>query len=312
MFFMGGGLGLVQAPATEAIMGSLPPAKAGVGSAVNDTARELGGTLGVAIVGSVFSSIYASRLGDALAGTPVPAEAVAIAKESVGAAEVAAAGRRRRPGPRPRRSSADAVDAAFIDGWHAGSWVSFGVVAARRLRRLALPPRPGIASPRSPTTPMPIVHEARSWPPLSSLGPMAATSPRHPSPSVAAALTAHGYLPDEGLATAVFLAMSLQRPLLLEGEAGVGKTEVAKVLAAWTGGELIRLQCYEGIDAAQAVYDWDYGRQLLHLRAAEATGEAAGADDRRPRGRAVPRAVPASSGRCCGPSTTARARRRCC
>jgi MoxR-like ATPase len=94
--------------------------------------------------------------------------------------------------------------------------------------------------------------------------------------TVTEALTAHGYLPDEGLATAVFLAISLQRPLLLEGEAGVGKTELAKVLAAWTGGELIRLQCYEGIDVAQAVYDWDYGRQLLHLRAAEATGESAG------------------------------------
>lgn len=88
------------------------------------------------------------------------------------------------------------------------------------------------------------------------------------------ALSTHGYLPDEGLATAVFLAMSLRRPLLLEGEAGVGKTELAKVLARWTGGELIRLQCYEGIDAAQAVYDWDYARQLLHLRAAEASGEA--------------------------------------
>jgi MoxR-like ATPase len=93
---------------------------------------------------------------------------------------------------------------------------------------------------------------------------------------VADALTTHGYLPDEGLATAIFLALSLRRPLLLEGEAGVGKTEVAKVLARWTGGELIRLQCYEGIDAAQAVYDWDYSRQLLHLRAAEATGEARG------------------------------------
>src|SRR5215212_2926352 len=93
---------------------------------------------------------------------------------------------------------------------------------------------------------------------------------------VARALTGNGYLPDEGLATAVFLAISLRRPLLLEGEAGVGKTELAKVLASWTGGELIRLQCYEGIDAAQAVYDWDYGRQLLHLRAAEATGETAG------------------------------------
>jgi len=94
--------------------------------------------------------------------------------------------------------------------------------------------------------------------------------------AVSRALTDHGYLPDDGLATAVFLAMELRRPLLLEGEAGVGKTELAKVLAAWTGGELIRLQCYEGIDAAQAVYDWDYARQLLHLRAAEATGETAG------------------------------------
>lgn len=88
------------------------------------------------------------------------------------------------------------------------------------------------------------------------------------------ALRAHGYLPDEGLATAVHLALAMHRPLLLEGDAGVGKTEVAKVLAAWTGGELIRLQCYEGIDIAQAVYDWDYSRQLLHLRAAEASGEA--------------------------------------
>ncbi len=93
---------------------------------------------------------------------------------------------------------------------------------------------------------------------------------------VSAALTAHGYLPDDGLATAVFLALTLRRPLLLEGEAGVGKTEVAKVLSRWTGGELIRLQCYEGIDVSQAVYEWDYSRQLLHLRAAEATGEAAG------------------------------------
>ena len=88
------------------------------------------------------------------------------------------------------------------------------------------------------------------------------------------ALGGQNYLADEGLATAVFLALSLKRPLLLEGEAGVGKTELAKVIAAMTGGELIRLQCYEGIDASQAVYDWDYSRQLLHLRAAEASGEA--------------------------------------
>ncbi|MBO0731253.1 MAG: MoxR family ATPase [Acidimicrobiaceae bacterium] len=89
---------------------------------------------------------------------------------------------------------------------------------------------------------------------------------------VAAALADHGYLADEGLATAIFLALRLQRPLLLEGEAGVGKTEVAKVLAEWTGGELLRLQCYEGIDAAQAVYEWDYARQLLQLRAAGEAG----------------------------------------
>jgi MoxR-like ATPase len=90
------------------------------------------------------------------------------------------------------------------------------------------------------------------------------------------AFAEHGYLTDDGLATAVFLALRLQRPLLLEGEAGVGKTEVAKTLARWTGGELIRIQCYEGLDAAQTVYEWDHARQLLHLRAAEATGRASG------------------------------------
>ena len=89
---------------------------------------------------------------------------------------------------------------------------------------------------------------------------------------VSAALSDHGYLTDEGLATVVYLSMSMQRPLFLEGDAGVGKTELAKVLAAWTGGELIRLQCYEGIDSAQALYEWDYTRQLLHLRTAEAAG----------------------------------------
>jgi MoxR-like ATPase len=102
-----------------------------------------------------------------------------------------------------------------------------------------------------------------------------AVTPTTPA-EVSEALAAYGYIPDDGLATSVFLSMVLQRPLLLEGEAGVGKTEVAKVLSRWTGGELIRLQCYEGIDVSQAVYDWDYSRQLLHLRAAEATGESLG------------------------------------
>ena len=122
---------------------------------------------------------------------------------------------------------------------------------------------------------------------------------------VAGALAAQGYLADEGLATSIFLALALHRPLLLEGEAGVGKTEVAKVLSAWTGGELLRLQCYEGIDVSQAVYEWDYARQLLHLRAAEAGGGAAE--------RTTCTANSSwSAGRCWRPSTTGRARRRSC
>jgi MoxR-like ATPase len=76
-----------------------------------------------------------------------------------------------------------------------------------------------------------------------------------------------GYLADRGLATALFVSLSLQRPILLEGEVGVGKTEVAKVLAAAFGRKLIRLQCYEGIDTNQALYEWDYARQMLQIRA---------------------------------------------
>jgi MoxR-like ATPase len=76
-----------------------------------------------------------------------------------------------------------------------------------------------------------------------------------------------GYLADRGLATALFVSLSLQRPILLEGEVGVGKTEVAKVLASAFGRKLIRLQCYEGIDTNQALYEWDYARQMLHIRA---------------------------------------------
>src|SRR5215510_2519972 len=76
-----------------------------------------------------------------------------------------------------------------------------------------------------------------------------------------------GYLADRGLATALFVALSLNRPVLLEGEVGVGKTEVAKVMAAVFGRKLIRLQCYEGIDTNQALYEWDYTRQMLQIRA---------------------------------------------
>ena len=85
-------------------------------------------------------------------------------------------------------------------------------------------------------------------------------------------LSEHLYIADDGLATAVYLALKLRRPLLLEGEAGVGKTEVAKVLAAALDAELIRLQCYEGLDVSHAVYEWNYARQLIEIRLAEAAG----------------------------------------
>ena len=91
--------------------------------------------------------------------------------------------------------------------------------------------------------------------------------------SVSRAFEAAGYLADPDLATAIFLSLRLERPLFLEGEAGVGKTEVARTLATITGGELIRLQCYEGIDAATALYEWDYPRQMLEIRLLEARGE---------------------------------------
>lgn len=96
--------------------------------------------------------------------------------------------------------------------------------------------------------------------------------------SLARALEATGYLPDAGIATVAYLAQALSRPLFLEGEAGVGKTSLAAALADVRGSDLIRLQCYEGIDASQALYDWDFPRQVLHLRAVEAVGGLAGGD----------------------------------
>jgi MoxR-like ATPase len=93
--------------------------------------------------------------------------------------------------------------------------------------------------------------------------------PKFQSPAdVAAALDRAGYLPDTGVATAAYLAIAMSRPLFLEGDPGVGKTALAQALADITEAQLVRLQCYEGIDASQALYDWDFPRQILHLRAA--------------------------------------------
>ena len=90
---------------------------------------------------------------------------------------------------------------------------------------------------------------------------------------VVAALARHGYVADRGLAVTILLSLEMGRPLFLEGEAGVGKTEVAKVLSAVLGTELIRLQCYEGLDVNHALYEWDYARQMLAIRLIEARGE---------------------------------------
>jgi MoxR-like ATPase len=96
---------------------------------------------------------------------------------------------------------------------------------------------------------------------------------------MAAALDRAGYLPDAGIATAAFLAIRMSRPLFLEGDPGVGKTSLARALAEVTGARLVRLQCYEGIDASQALYDWDFPRQVLHLRAAGGSGDASALED---------------------------------
>jgi MoxR-like ATPase len=98
-------------------------------------------------------------------------------------------------------------------------------------------------------------------------------------PSLTAVLRENGYIADRGLATALLLSLKLGKPLLLEGEVGVGKTELARTLAAMLGRSLIRLQCYEGIDVHHALYEWDYARQMLHIRSLSQADASAGDDD---------------------------------
>ncbi|HYL40095.1 MAG TPA: MoxR family ATPase, partial [Candidatus Binatus sp.] len=102
----------------------------------------------------------------------------------------------------------------------------------------------------------------------------AVAAPLASAEAIQAAFRERGYIAERSLATVVFLALQLGRPLLLEGEAGVGKTELAKVLAASLGTRLIRLQCYEGLDVNTAVYEWNYPRQMLEIRLLEARGQA--------------------------------------
>jgi hypothetical protein len=152
MVVLGTGMGLTSAPATEAIMGVVPKAKAGVGSAVNDATRLLGGTLGVAVIGSVYASLYASRLTSALP-TGLPATVARTAHGSVGAA-LTVAGKLIHTG-HPALASAihHAASSAFFDGFHAGNYVSAGVAAAGAVMALALlPAHPAVSTDDAPGT----------------------------------------------------------------------------------------------------------------------------------------------------------------
>ncbi len=138
MLLIAVGLGLTTAPATEAIMGSLPREKAGVGSAMNDATRELGGTLGVAVMGSVFSSVYGPKVADLLGSTPLPGAAVDVARESVTAAAAVAA----QAPAIAQQPILEAASTAFLDGMHAGSWVAAGAaLVGAVLAYLFLPAR---------------------------------------------------------------------------------------------------------------------------------------------------------------------------
>ena len=116
------------------------------------------------------------------------------------------------------------------------------------------------------------------------------------------------YVADRSLATALYLGLAMQRPLFLEGEAGVGKTEIAKVISSALGRELIRLQCYEGLDIAQAAYEWNYSRQMIEIRLAEAAGKSR----RRRSRRTSSRTSSSSSGRSRARWRARKAPRPCC
>jgi len=149
MVVLGTGMGLTSAPATEAIMGVVPKAKAGVGSAINDATRLLGGTLGVAVIGSVYASLYATRLAGAL-----PASIARNAHASVGAAFTIAGKLGLTGHPALAAAVHDAANSAFFDGFHAADYVSAGVAAAGAVMALALlPARSTIGGGKTPKLP---------------------------------------------------------------------------------------------------------------------------------------------------------------
>jgi hypothetical protein len=153
MVVLGTGMGLTSAPATEAIMGVVPKAKAGVGSAMNDATRLLGGTLGVAVIGSVFASLYASRIGDLLP-TALPGGAATTAKESVGGALTVAGEASQAGHPRVAAAISEATNSAFFSGFHAGDLVAGLVAAAGAVMALALlPAQPTVADDDAPEAP---------------------------------------------------------------------------------------------------------------------------------------------------------------
>ena len=137
---LGAGLGLTTSPATESIMGALPTEKAGVGSAVNDATREVGGTLGVAVIGSLMASLYGGRVGDGLAALPLPADAKATAGESVGAAFAVAERVTAAAGQQAGDVVRSVASSAFMDGFHLGSWVAAAVALAGAVAAFAFLP----------------------------------------------------------------------------------------------------------------------------------------------------------------------------